>query len=454
MNFDQLITQNRIIDIKSKDVRGAFTELIESFKIQESKTLTKKRILSDLIEREKARTTYLGDGIAMPYARINWTKRYGVAIGRCPDGLTHDSPSEYGRVRIIILLLVHEKARNHVRILSDFAQIIREETVIDALLAADSIQEFREAIKSVFGGVVKDTQIEYSRINRSILKEAEKIAQITGCTSLMVFGDTFSTAVFELGVEIKGLKTVLLSTGKGDYVGTSPRFNTVIPMRSTTSSARLSQLRSAFIIGMGKGVFTTDDMVCCVGGVPKSNLLDTILIVDVDKEFQSLIPGKSNVIPPGVQVEVLERVLTIATELSTEGREGKPIGALFVLGDSDAVLEHSQPLLLNPFYGYGEDERNILNPFMDETIKELSSIDGAFVIKGNGVVESAGSLLRPTHYPQNLPGGLGSRHAAAAGISLSFKCVAIVVSSSTGHVSLFSGGDMITLSEKKIGGHF
>ena len=137
-----------------------------------------------------------------------------------------------------------------------------------------------------------------------------------------------------------------------------------------------------------------------------------------------------------------------------EGREGKPVGALFVIGDADVVMEHAQPLLLNPFFGYSEDERNVLNPFMDETVKELSSIDGAFVIRGNGVLESAGSLLRPTNYPQNLPSGLGSRHAAAAGITLSFKCVAIVVSSSTGHVSLFSGGDMITLTEKKIGGNF
>lgn len=453
MRFDRLISQNRIIDIKSKNLRGAFTELIDSFKIEESKTLSKKRILNDLLEKEKTRTTYLGDGVAIPYARINWTKRYGVAIGRCPEGLSHDSPSEYGKVRIMVLLLVHEKARNYVKVLSDFAQIIREETIIDTLLSADSLPEFKEAVKSVFSGVSKHPQIQFSRINRNILKESEKIAQMSQCTALMIFGDTFDSSFFELGVEIKGMKTVLVSPGKTEYKGNLPKIDTTIPLR-TYSTARLSQMRSAFIIGLGKGVFTTEDIVCCVGGVPKSNLLDTILVVDVDKEFQSLIPGKPNVIPPGIQVEVLERVLTIATELSMEGREGKPVGSLFVIGDSDVVSEHAQPLLLNPFYGYSEDERNVLNPFMDETVKELSSIDGAFIIRGNGVLESAGSLLRPTQYPQNLPSGLGSRHAAAAGISLSFKCIAIVVSSSTGHVSLFSGGDMITLTENKIGGYF
>ena len=291
MRFDRLISQHRIIDIKSKDLRGAFTELIDSFNIKESKTLTKRRILNDLLEREKTRTTYLGDGVAVPYARINWTRGNGVAIGRCSEGLSHDSPSEYGKVRIIVLLLVHEKARNYVRVLSDFAQIIREESVIDSLLSADSLKEFREVVKQVFSGAGKHPQIEYSRINRNIMKEAEKIAQMSQCTSIMIFGDTFSSSFFELGVDIKGLKTVLISPSKSEYSGNLPRMDQVIPLRSY-SNTRLSQMRSAFIIALGKGVFTTEDVVCCVGGVPKSNRLDTIIVVDVDKEFQTLIPEK------------------------------------------------------------------------------------------------------------------------------------------------------------------
>jgi len=55
---------------------------------------------------------------------------------------------------------------------------------------------------------------------------------------------------------------------------------------------------------------------------------------------------------------------------------------------------------------------------MDETIKEFSSIDGAFIIRGDGVVESASSLIQAADYDQRLPSGLGSRHAAAAAISV------------------------------------
>jgi len=119
------------------------------------------------------------------------------------------------------------------------------------------------------------------------------------------------------------------------------------------------------------------------------------------------------------------------------------------VGDSEKVGGLSKPLVLNPFYGYKEEDRNILNPFMDETVKEFSSIDGAFVIRGDGVVESAGSLIQATDPGHDLPSGLGARHAAAAAVSVAANCIAIVVSSSTGQVTLFRRGVMLPLTEKR-----
>jgi len=87
---------------------------------------------------------------------------------------------------------------------------------------------------------------------------------------------------------------------------------------------------------------------------------------------------------------------------------------------------------------------------MDETIKEFSSIDGGFVIRGDGVVETAGSLIQAADYNHSLPSGLGSRHAAAAAISAAADCIALTVSSSTGQVTLFRRGVMMSLTEKKV----
>jgi diadenylate cyclase len=150
-----------------------------------------------------------------------------------------------------------------------------------------------------------------------------------------------------------------------------------------------------------------------------------------------------------VKPEVLERVIAVATELAVEGREGRPVGCLFVVGDNERLATLSKPLVLNPFFGYKEEDRNILNPFMDETVKEFSSIDGAFVIRGDGVVESAGSLIQALDTAHDLPSGLGAGTRRRRPSAWRPNCIAIVVSSSTGQVTLFRRGVMLPLTEKR-----
>jgi DNA integrity scanning protein DisA with diadenylate cyclase activity len=141
---------------------------------------------------------------------------------------------------------------------------------------------------------------------------------------------------------------------------------------------------------------------------------------------------------------VFERVLTLATQLAVEGREGRSVGALFVLGDSESVLAQSRSLVLNPFQGHPESERNILDPGLGETIKEFAALDGAFVIRGDGVVLTAGTQLVPVAQVSRLPGGLGTRHAAAAGITASTEAVAVCISQSTGTVAVYKSGQLVT----------
>jgi DNA integrity scanning protein DisA with diadenylate cyclase activity len=117
---------------------------------------------------------------------------------------------------------------------------------------------------------------------------------------------------------------------------------------------------------------------------------------------------------------------------------------LFVLGDSERVLDQSRSLVLNPFEGHPESERNILDPNLEETVKEFVALDGAFVVRGDGVVLTAGTQLLPSAPCSPLPSGLGTRHAAAAGITACSNAVALCVSQSTGTVTVFRSGKLIT----------
>jgi DNA integrity scanning protein DisA with diadenylate cyclase activity len=137
----------------------------------------------------------------------------------------------------------------------------------------------------------------------------------------------------------------------------------------------------------------------------------------------------------------LEEVTQLAVELAREGREGRKIGTMFVIGDVDAVIERSRPLILDPLHGHSADLRDIRRPDFRETVKELAQLDGAFVVAANGTFESAGRFVEVELTPENFLPGLGTRHAAAASISAATSAIAVVVSQSS-VVRVFADGEV------------
>lgn len=143
-----------------------------------------------------------------------------------------------------------------------------------------------------------------------------------------------------------------------------------------------------------------------------------------------------------VNTEVLEQVVSLAVEIAREGREGRKIGTLLVVGDSGEVMRHSKPMILDPLQGHPEEDKRIEDSNMRETIKELAQLDGAFVVSNSGVVLSAARYIDAASGDLNVPLGLGSRHMAGASISRRTDAVAVVVSESS-MVRMFDDGEVV-----------
>ena len=213
---------------------------------------------------------------------------------------------------------------------------------------------------------------------------------------------------------------------------------------------RVGKIKIAIAKGIVSGLFKKGDKLICLSGVPKFGYADSIFFIDVGREFEILTSDFINDVVEAVQPEVFNAALNIACELAAQGRENHKVGTIFVLGDDEKVLQLSRQMIMNPFSGYPEDERNILNPDLEETIKEFSAIDGAFVIKSNGVIVTAGRHLSAALESKDFPSGLGSRHIAAAGITHVTKAVAMVISESSGNVSVFKNGKLFVTIEKPV----
>lgn len=213
---------------------------------------------------------------------------------------------------------------------------------------------------------------------------------------------------------------------------------------------RMGKIKIAIAKGIVSGLLKRNDKIICLSGVPKFGYADSIFFIDVGKEFEILTYDFISDIVEAVEPEVFNAVLNIACELAAQGRESRKVGTIFVLGDDEKVMQLSRQMIMNPFQGHPEEDRNILNPDLEETIKEYSSIDGAFVIKSNGVIITAGRHLSAALESRDFPSGLGSRHIAAAGITNVTKAVAIVISQSTGDVTVFKNGRLFVTIEKPV----
>ncbi len=74
---------------------------------------------------------------------------------------------------------------------------------------------------------------------------------------------------------------------------------------------------------------------------------------------------------------VVRDVFEVAIELGKKGQKGKPVGALFVVGDAGKVMNKSRPLSYNPFE---KSHVHVGDPIVNVMLKEFSRLDGAFVI--------------------------------------------------------------------------
>jgi DNA integrity scanning protein DisA with diadenylate cyclase activity len=166
--------------------------------------------------------------------------------------------------------------------------------------------------------------------------------------------------------------------------------------------------------------------------------------VDIAKKIEAHRRLISGICCPERKVdsENLKKVLNLAMEIAREGREGRKIGTMFVISDTDSTLLRSRPMILDPLYGHPESLKRIDDPGMRETVKELAQLDGAFIVSDEGIVLSACRYIDATSEGLDLPLGLGSRHMAAASITRTTNAVAIVVSESS-MVRVFDNGAIV-----------
>ncbi len=285
--------------------------------------------------------------------------------------------------------------------------------------------------------------------NRIMLETACAIAKKTRSMGILLYADMIEDyeALAKIGQE-KGVDLILAVKDQSLFQEAASVFKKILQIPDVPLG-RMNQIKMAIIQALSKGLVRKGERWVCLSGILKTKALDNLVILELGKEFEIIASTDLPVISEIVRPEVFETILTLALEISIEAKEGrKPVGTIFVLGKHEEVLKFSHPMVINPFQGYPEEERNILDHRLKETVKEFSSVDGAFIFREDGVILAAGRHLDASGENIEIPLGLGSRHRAAAGITNLTDALAIVISAETGGVRIFHHGKLFMEIEK------
>jgi DNA integrity scanning protein DisA with diadenylate cyclase activity len=333
----------------------------------------------------------------------------------------------------------------HLQVLAAIAQLLSDESFRHSLVAADDVYAIRQLLVERAGRQTRDRarQVGVPDRNIALIQHAMQLADALSAQALLLAVDSCEQLPWDLLASWAG--RLLIVTGESEDKVLCDRSDTHLFDIPDASLSRMDRAKLGLLLAAANSLLKDQSDVVCVAG-RRGQPLDCISVTAPPAHLRAVLPETGSRSGRRLAPAVVLRVLSLAIELASEGRESAAVGAMFVIGDVRRVAQRTQQLVLNPFKGFSRQLRNVLDPSLAETIKEFALLDGAFVIDADGTVLSAGTYLVPHSPVTNLVGGLGARHQAAAAITAETRAVAVTLSQSTGTVTLFqNGGIALTL---------
>lgn len=247
----------------------------------------------------------------------------------------------------------------------------------------------------------------------------QKLKALEEHLTVLVAADTTDQLI---GAADAGLKTVTLDMGDSPVHG---------------------KLARALLEGVADDVLRPGARTVALYSAFEPETIDSLSVIDLGDHLGRLTVRDLQQLETSVPLDTLKNVVDLALEIGHEGREGKPVGTLFIVGDHRKVLGHSHPVGFDPVKGYSAKERKLNDPRVREGIKEIAQMDGAFIITTDGIVAAACRYIDAPAANLTLSKGLGARHWAAAAISRKTNAIAVAVSESSGTVRIFQNGEVM-----------
>ena len=136
------------LDLRPTDKWDAINQMIEVLiEEQQFPSTQRQRVLQSALEREKKSSTGLGHATAIPHAPIPDLPGIIGCLGICPEGLDFESNTGEKVHFIFLLLTPQQNYRSYIPVLAQIASLVRNHSMQQALLNAQTPTEVTAHIK-------------------------------------------------------------------------------------------------------------------------------------------------------------------------------------------------------------------------------------------------------------------------------------------------------------------
>ena len=147
MAISALLSPQKIFIDTEVSSKKKLLELIANV-IADQTRLPESSIYANLLNRERLGSTGLGQGFAVPHARLPDLEKTIGCFFRLKQPVNFESPDNLPVDLVFTIIIPQEAAEEHLLILSSLARIFSDADICEAIRAANSKEEIEKIIQS------------------------------------------------------------------------------------------------------------------------------------------------------------------------------------------------------------------------------------------------------------------------------------------------------------------
>ncbi|MBU0504561.1 MAG: PTS sugar transporter subunit IIA [bacterium] len=148
MRITDYLTKNDIkINLIGRSKQDIIEEMV-AFMVSKHPEIKGKEALAKVLERESLETTGIGEGVAIPHARLDCLDDLQIVCGSVPDGADFKSLDDKPVKIVFLILYPEDQISLQIRFLARVSRLLHVSGLKNRLFASKSSDELYEVLKN------------------------------------------------------------------------------------------------------------------------------------------------------------------------------------------------------------------------------------------------------------------------------------------------------------------